>query len=98
MKVVETAWLAYRAQVIPPDAPPIQIRETKKAFYAGAGTLLDSLTVILGPGHEPTESDLLIMDGIAEELRQYVLDVVAGKDASAKGDSRRRSRPYSRAR
>lgn len=80
MKVVETAWLDYRTKIIPPNAPPIQVSESKKAFYAGAGTLLDSIMNILGPGQEPTESDLLIMDGIAEELRQYVRDVAAGRE------------------
>lgn len=75
MKIIETAWLDYAAHVIPPGAPPIQISESKKAFYAGAGCLLDGLLKVFGPGQEPTESDLLIMDGVQKELVEFVKEV-----------------------
>ncbi|MGH9462032.1 MAG: hypothetical protein ACRD1X_12485 [Vicinamibacteria bacterium] len=77
MKVIETAWLSYLRQCVPPGAAEIQVRETKKAFYAGAGCLLDSICAILGPGQEATESDLLIMDGIAAELKTFVAEEAA---------------------
>ena len=51
--------------------------ETKKAFYAGAGALLTSLLKVLGPDKEPTESDMLIMDGIADELKTFFGKVMA---------------------
>lgn len=77
MRVLWTAWQDYVAKVLPAGVARdgIQYAETRKAFYAGAGCLLDAMTKILGPGQEPTESDLLIMDGIAAELRQFVKDV-----------------------
>lgn len=33
-------WEDYRTTVIPPDASPVQVRETERAFYAGAFALL----------------------------------------------------------
>jgi hypothetical protein len=75
MKVIETAWQDFALKVIPAGAPPIQITESRKAFYAGAMCLLDSLMKVLGPGKEPTESDLLIMDGVQKELAQFLKDL-----------------------
>lgn len=77
MKVIETAWQDYVHKVLPAGLPPesVQFLETKKAFYAGAGCLLDGILKVLGPGQEPTESDLLIMNGIQEELAQFVRSI-----------------------
>jgi hypothetical protein len=76
MKIIESAWLDYREKVIPADAPDIQIDETRKAFYAGAGQLFQSILRVLGPGEEPTDADLTIMDGIQEELEAFLKDVI----------------------
>ena len=78
MKIIASAWQEYLARVIPADAPEVQVSECRKAFYAGAGCLLDAMCAVLGPGQEPTESDLLIMDGIADELKQFAREVASG--------------------
>lgn len=72
MKLVEEAWNSYVQDVLPPGLPKasVQYKETKRAFYGGARSLLDSLLKVFGPGAEPTESDLLIMDGVDEELKR----------------------------
>jgi hypothetical protein len=72
MKVIESEWERFKKTVLPPDAGPIQINETRKAFYAGAGCLFLSIMQILGPGQEATESDLAIMDGINTELDEFL--------------------------
>lgn len=33
---IAVAWLMYMDSVVPKDAPPIQIQECKRAFFAGA--------------------------------------------------------------
>jgi hypothetical protein len=43
MKRLEAEWQSYKTVVIPVDAPEIQFRESKKAFYAGARSLLSLL-------------------------------------------------------
>lgn len=35
MRFIERGWNSYR-KLLPADAPPIQIKETRQAFYAGA--------------------------------------------------------------
>jgi hypothetical protein len=42
MKTVAQRFLDFQEQVISPDAPPIQIGETRRAFYAGAKAMLDA--------------------------------------------------------
>jgi hypothetical protein len=79
VKIIESAWVDYRDKVIPWTAPAIQVTEMKRAFYAGAACLLDAQCKILGPGREPTDSDLLIMNGIQTELEQHASDVLGGK-------------------
>lgn len=82
MKLVEEAWNSYVQDVLPAglSKSSVQYKETKRAFYGGARSLLDSLVKVFGPGAEPTESDMLIMDGVDEELKQFYKDVVAGKE------------------
>lgn len=82
MKLVEEEWKSYVRDVMPAGIPTssVQYRETKRAFYGGARSILDSLVKVFGPGKEPTESDLLIMDGVEEELKKFYEDVLAGKE------------------
>jgi len=40
---VEKIWLEYRQRVIPKSAPPIQLVETRRAFYSGSAALLSIL-------------------------------------------------------
>ena len=63
---------------MPWSAGQHQRTETRRAFYAGAGALLGTLSNVLGPDKEPTESDLLIMQGVANELAEFRRDVQGG--------------------
>lgn len=82
MKLVEEAWNSYVRDVLPAGLPKssVQYKETKRSFYGGARSIIDSLVKVFGPGSEPTESDMLIMEGVEEELKQFYRDVVAGKE------------------
>ena len=40
LMTIEEAWESYRKTVIPEGAPPIQIDECRKAFYAGCATFV----------------------------------------------------------
>lgn len=80
VQIIAEAWQDYVIKVLPAGvlAESVQYKETKKAFYAGAGCLLSSIMKTLGPGEEATESDLLIMNGIQAELAQFLKDVQRG--------------------
>lgn len=74
-KLVEAGWAGYRVLVIPPDAPQIQIDESRTAFMAGAQHLFGSIMNILDPGEEESEADLRKMDLIDKELRAFAREM-----------------------
>jgi hypothetical protein len=71
-KLIEAGWVGLLQAAIPADAPPIQVREMRMAFMAGAQHLFSSIMVVLEPGaEEATEADLKRMDLIAAELTAF---------------------------
>lgn len=42
MDTIEKRWNSFRTQVISADAPPIQVREMRLAFYGGVKAMLDA--------------------------------------------------------
>jgi hypothetical protein len=79
MKRIEKLWIEYCDHLVPLGASTVQLRETKKAFYAGAQSLLAEIVTMLDPGLEPTEADIKKMDDIALELTAFIDDVRAGR-------------------
>ncbi len=77
-RLIEESWLSYREQVIPKDAPAMQVTECRRAFYAGARGLFSTIMNILEPGEEATDGDLATMSSIEAELNRYVAQVRAG--------------------
>lgn len=77
-KRIAAEWKSYREDVMAGDAPPIQVQECRRAFYAGAQAFLSLLMSKLEPDAEPTEADLQMMDEIHEELQQFARAVAAG--------------------
>jgi hypothetical protein len=51
----------------------------RRAFYAGAQSILTEIMGILTDGTEPTEADLEIMHGIQEEFDDFVSDMLNGR-------------------
>lgn len=76
---IAAEWRSYSENVIPKDAPAVQCVETCRAFYAGARSLLTLLMGSLGPGTEPTEADLALMDQIKAELDAFNAKVTSGQ-------------------
>ena len=69
--LIEGGWAALAATALPADAPAIQLREMRKAFFMGAQHLFASLMGIMEPGEEPTEKDMDRMGLIAKELEAF---------------------------
>ena len=85
-RLIEAGFEAMRlANVIPPDAPPVQVREMRKAFFAGAQHLFSSVFSFLKPGEEPTDKDLARLDQVANELAQFVNELEAEIGPEPKG-------------
>ena len=70
-RLIEGGWLAYRLKVVPVDAPEVQVRECRLAFYAGATHLFYGILAAMDPGLEDTEADLNKMSLIDMELRSF---------------------------
>jgi hypothetical protein len=65
------SWQSYRDQVIPPNAPEIQLLECRRAFYAGAAGFLASATrLAIADAADPVET-------LREELLAFDAEVRA---------------------
>lgn len=42
-QTIAEQWSGFEADVLPPDAPPVQRQEMRRAFYAGAWSMLSAL-------------------------------------------------------
>lgn len=71
-KLVEAGWVGYRAMVLDPAAPQIQIDECRMAFFGGAQHVFGAIMTMLEPGDDPTDNDMRRMDAIDKELREFI--------------------------
>jgi hypothetical protein len=71
-KLIEAGFEGLRLLSIPANAPAMQVREMRLAFFAGAQHVFASILGILEPGSEPTENDLTRMVLINAELNQFI--------------------------
>lgn len=73
-KLIEAGWVGMRLACDLEDAPAIQLKEMRMAFFAGAQHLMGSMMSALDPDAEPTEADLRRMGLIAEELDRFITE------------------------
>jgi hypothetical protein len=74
-KLIEVGWRAMHLLVLPPNSPPVQVDEMRKAFFMGAQHLFASITSIMEEGVEPTEKDFDRMTLIHNELEAFRMEV-----------------------
>lgn len=70
-KVMEGGWQAFLLVSGLQDAPDMQKREMRKAYYLGAQHLFASIMTMLDPGSDPTDADVHGMDLIQDELKAF---------------------------
>jgi hypothetical protein len=75
---IAAAWASFEQAVLT-DAPPIQRRQMRRAFYAGARELLNTILAMLDPGLNETEADLSRMDALNDELERFAVDLAEGR-------------------
>ena len=72
MGVVETAWAGYMLNVLPPDAPGVQLVESKRAFYAGARSMFAAIVEASDAiPDNPTDADLDPLHAMSDELDRF---------------------------
>ena len=68
MNTVANLWDSFRSVVIPSDAPPVQVQEMRRAFYAGV------FAVVTEPN-----ADGGLLDRYESECIKFKQDVLAGR-------------------
>jgi hypothetical protein len=63
-------WDDYNANVLPKDAPPIQRSETRRAFYAGAYTMLCKVSEI-GESHVSEDQGVSTLESLKAECEAF---------------------------
>jgi hypothetical protein len=78
-KPIAAEWFSYRTCVIPSNAPDIQVRECRMAFYAGAQAFFGIMMKYLDPDAEPTDADMVLLDRCKDELEAFAAAVGEGR-------------------
>lgn len=84
--LVESGWQAFRIFVMAPDAPDIQVREMRLAFFAGAQHLYASMLGMMDPGEEETADDVRRSENLHNELESFAKELGL-RVADTKGSS-----------
>lgn len=71
MKYIEKSWESYRKLVIPANAPDIQVKESRQAFFAGASIIFEGMIKMMDGGDEPTPADMQRMANIQAEIDAF---------------------------
>jgi hypothetical protein len=69
--LIEAGFHLFRAQVMSPDAPEVQVREMRMAWMAGCQHLFASMVGVMDAGDEITHNDMRRMDLIHKELEAF---------------------------
>jgi hypothetical protein len=72
-------WNQFAEKVLPSTVSSFQRREMRRAFYAGAESILFRVIQAFAPDSEPTDGDLQIMEDLDQELKDFAQDVKEGK-------------------
>lgn len=78
MSFIQQLWESYANEVVPKGAPPIQIQETRRAFYAGATALLQA-QMALGDEGVTEEEGVRFFEDISEDIKEFLSLVEEGK-------------------
>jgi hypothetical protein len=72
-------WEQFARVALPPDAPEVQRREMKRAFYSGAHGIMFKVIHALAPGQESTEADEQLIQDLHEELQEFAELIKQGR-------------------
>ena len=70
-KIVAGGWVGFAMACKLGETSPLQQDEMRKAFFAGAMHVFQSIMSFLEPGSEPTEKDADRMTQLSDELTRF---------------------------
>lgn len=69
-------WEDFSGRCIPPDASPNQVRQTRRAFYAGSMTMFGTMTRI--SDDRPEDEAMMAMESLWREIQAFNMLLQAG--------------------
>jgi hypothetical protein len=77
MNTIQSSWESYQAQVMPKDAPDVQVIETRRAFYAGCQTILG---IMYGIGDDSISEDagIQMIETLHQECQLFLSGIKRG--------------------
>lgn len=72
-------WNAFALRVLPPGCSAVQRQEMRRAFYAGAESILFRVIMGFAPETEPTDADMQLMTDVNQELIDFAKAVKDGR-------------------
>ena len=77
--LIAEKWNECARMILPADCSPLQRREMRRAFYAGAEGLLKAIMADLADEPDVTPNDMNLMLSIDRELREFAQLVKDGR-------------------
>ncbi len=71
LETVAESFATYRRKVLPPDAPPIQVVECQRAFYAGVYFCLMNLAYNIGDDSTSEEQGIVELEKLKAECERF---------------------------
>lgn len=78
MRTLADEWKEFETLVIPQSAPAMQRKEMRRAFYAGAQSLLQA-TVEIASADLSDDAGAAILEGYHDECRRFGNDIAHGR-------------------
>ena len=72
-------WTEFSKEFVPANAPPVQLTETRRAYYAGAAAFFSTIYHSMDEGAEATDADVTKLAAMHQELIDFGLLVGDGK-------------------
>jgi hypothetical protein len=79
MNKIDVQWQSYLQDVVPKTAFETQIRETRRAFYAGAAALMTVYEAI-STEHVTVDDGVIMIEEVFQELQQFNQGVLEGRN------------------
>lgn len=76
--IIQAEFDSYLKDVIPVDAPTVQIVESKRAFFAGAQSMMHQM-LLISEDVVTEDQGVNRLEAIRLELEQFKKDVVGGR-------------------
>ena len=78
MSILQEGWKKFKDKVIPKDASPVQVRDMKRAFYAGA-MVTDGYYDMFSRPEISEDEGVSMIQKYKEEIDLFFVDVKEGR-------------------